>query len=260
MNFHQSNGVKIARFGLFDHRDIIHAVFTRHGGVSPEPWDTLNVGGLLGDLRNNVIENKKRAFEALRVSVESIYDSWQVHGKRVVSATAPRPANREHEKADAIITDRPGVTLFMRFADCVPILLYDPDKKAVGLLHAGWRGTVDDVVGNTVMAMQAEFGSKPGNILAGIGPSIGPDHYEVKNDVVEKVRAVFGLDANDVLPERSATAYFDLWKANHINLRKAGVKYIEHAQICTACHQDDWFSHRGQGGRHGAFGAMIAIR
>lgn len=260
MNFHQSNGVKFATFSFLDHPKILHAIFTRHGGISPEPWDTLNVGGLLGDHKENVIENRKRSFSALCLPVESMYDTWQVHGKRVVFTDAPRPAHQEHEKADAIITNRPGVTLFMRFADCVPILLYDPGINAVGLIHAGWRGTVDDVVGNAVQAMQVEFGSKPGDILAGIGPSIGPDHYEVKEDVIIKARRIYGFETKDVLVERNGATYFDLWRANEINLRRMGVNSIEHSGICTACHPEDWFSHRGQGKRHGAFGALISIR
>jgi polyphenol oxidase len=162
-------------------------------------------------------------------------------------------------KADAIITDNPEVTLFMRFADCTPIMLYDPIKKAVGIVHAGWLGTVKQIAGQAVEGMRAAFGSRPADILAAIGPSIGPDHYEVGPDVIEQARYSFGKDADGLLPDHKDRVHFDLWKANKLSLERAGVGQVEVAGLCTACNPDDWYSHRAQKGKTGRFGALIAI-
>jgi YfiH family protein len=147
----------------------------------------------------------------------------------------------------------------MRFADCVPILLYDPLKRAVGIVHAGWEGTVKQIAAAAVRAMTANFGSRPADILAGIGPSIGPDHYEVGVDVIARVRSTFGEVAEGLLPQRGERHHFDLWAANQATLQQAGVGRVEVAGICTACHREDWYSHRAESGRTGRFGALIAI-
>ncbi len=146
-------------------------------------------------------ENRQRALEALGCDPESVYDVWQVHGVNVAIAEAPRPPEMPHLQADVILTDTPGITLMMRFADCVPVFLHDPVRKVIGIAHAGWMGTVRGTVRIAVEAMQAHFGSNPGDIRAAIGPSIGPDHYEVGPDVVTQVRQAFGQSASSLLVE-----------------------------------------------------------
>jgi hypothetical protein len=164
-----------------------------------------------------------------------------------------------YQKADIILTDKPEVTLFMRFADCVPILLHDPENSVIGISHAGWLGTVRDVAGATVDMMSERYGSNPADIIACIGPSIGPDHYEVGDDVITQVHQTFGGDASLVLPLHNEKIHFDLWKANQYLLERAGIRHIELAGICTACHTDDWFSHRAEKGKTGRFGALISL-
>ena len=110
---------------------------------------------------------------------DSVFDVWQVHGADVVYATTPRPDSESVRQADIILTDKPDLTLYMRFADCVPLLFHDPHKGVVGVAHAGWMGTLRDVATVTVNAMKKQYHSNPADIIAGIGPSIGPDHYEV---------------------------------------------------------------------------------
>jgi hypothetical protein len=188
-----------------------------------------------------------------------VYDVWQVHGVNVVIAEAPRPADVPHIKADVILTDKPGVTVMMRFADCVPILLHDPVQKVVGIAHAGWMGTVKGAVRFAVEALQQRFGSKLKDIRAGIGPSIGPDHYEVGPEVVEQVRQTFQDNSTILLSKDIGRMKFDLWAANRLLLNQAGVNQVELAGLCTACHTEDWYSHRGEKGRTGRFGAIIAL-
>lgn len=256
MPFDQRNGL---RYFQFDFLEVRHAVFTRYGGSSPEPWDSLNVGGSVGDVIERVRKNRLLSFEALDCSPDSIFDVWQVHSADAVCADAPRKMDGPYQKADIILTDKPQVTLFMRFADCVPILVHDPVKQVVGVAHAGWLGTLRDVAGATVGTMRERYGSKPSDIIACIGPSIGPDHYEVGQDVITQVKQTFGNDASLVLQPNHEGIHFDLWKANQYLLEHAGVNQIEQAGICTACHTDDWFSHRAEKGRTGRFGALVSL-
>ena len=258
MSFQRNGEICYYHFELFDN-SLIHAVFTRRGGVSTDPWAVLNLGGTVGDDPERVRENRGRALAALGRDPESVYDVWQVHGVDVAVAEAPRPPEVPHLQADAILTKKPGITLMMRFADCVPILLHDPVCKVVGIAHAGWMGTVRGTVRAAVEAMQARFGSNPGDIQAAIGPSIGPDHYQVGPDVVAQVRQAFGPDVSSLLAVHDGSTYFDLWAANRLALEQAGVKQIEVAGVCTACHTEDWFSHRAERGRTGRFGAIIAL-
>ena len=264
MPFHQPDSIRYYTFDLLREAQVVHAAVTRRGGLSPEPWSSLNVGGTVGDNGERVLENRKHTFRALGLPFESLYDVWQVHGKRVVSAQAPRPADMRHLKADVILTDQPGVTLFMRFADCVPIFLFDPVCNVIGLVHAGWQGTVNRVAAEAIQAMGDRYGSQPENILAGIGPSIGPHHYQIGPDVIKQVREAFGGDASDLLyledqAKKDCSVQFDLWKSNRLILEQAGVREVEVSGVCTACHLEDWYSHRGEQGRTGRFGALIAL-
>jgi len=259
MPFSQQNGLRYYTFEIFP-QNITQAVFTRQGGVSPRPFDSLNVGGAIGDDLAHIRENRIRSFKALRRVPESIHDVWQVHSADVIYADTPRPLDTDYQKADILLTDNPKVTLFMRFADCTPILLHDPQKQVIGLVHSGWLGTVRDAAGAAVRAMRERYGSNPADILAAIGPAIGPDHYEVGQDVISQVREAFGEDAEALLEAHGDSIHFNLWKANRILLEREGVAQIEVAGICTACHPSDWFSHRGEKGKTGRFGALLAMQ
>jgi YfiH family protein len=258
MPFLSNEGIRYYQFdNLGD--GVNHAVFTRQGGLSPRPWAALNLGGTVGDDPERVRKNRQNALTALDCDPASVYDVWQVHGVSVAIAQAPRSQEMPHLQADAILTNVPGITLMMRFADCVPVLLHDPIHKVIGIIHAGWLGTVRGICRIAVEAMQANFGSNPGEILAAIGPSIGPDHYAIGQDVVLQVRQAFGLSAPSLLGRRAGAIHFDLWKANRLTLEQAGVRKIELANLCTACHTEDWYSHRAEHGRTGRFGAIIAL-
>ena len=260
MKFHNIDGVRFLIFDIFP-KEVIQAVFTRQGGLSPEPWASLNVGGTVGDERERVRENRYRSFAVLGRNRSSMFDVWQIHSADIVIANSPHSTTTAPPefKADGILTDNPDVSLFMRFADCTPILLYDPQKKCVGIVHAGWLGTVRRAAGQAVKLMKAAYGSNPADILAAIGPSIGPDHYEVGNNVIEHVRLTFGRDAESLLEVHADKAQFNLWQANKLVLQQAGVLQVEVAGLCTACHPEDWYSHRAQKGKTGRFGALIAL-
>ena len=262
MTFLEDQGLRAYQFELFEDTHITHAIFTRRGGISPSPWSSLNLGGTVGDERAHVVENRRRIFEFAHRPVASIYDVWQVHGTRVLSSRVPRPLDSPHEQADGILTDHPEVTLFMRFADCVPILLYDPFRKIVGLVHAGWKGTLAGIAAVTIQRMVLEYGSQPADILAGIGPSICKDEYEVGDEVVQLTQETFQGDIGKVLSQQAGRYYFDLWAANQLILEKCGVKtgHIQIAGLCTARNLQDWYSHRAEHGKTGRFGAYIALQ
>jgi hypothetical protein len=214
----------------------------------------------VGDDQKNVDENRRRSFETIDRKADSMFDSWLVHDTQVLIADHPAtPSIERPRKADIILTDKPDVTLFMRYADCVPILLHDPNRGVVGLVHAGWKGTVKRVAKVAVEAIAARYGSAPQDIQAAIGPSIGPHHYEVAQEVIIQVQNAFGADASEFLQKHNGSTHFDLWAANQSILSQAGLHQIENPEICTACHLDDWFSHRAENGRTGRFGALIGL-
>ena len=244
---------------IFAGQNLRHGFFMRHGGVSSAPWDSLNTATTVGDTRENIIENRKRIFNAINRPVESIFDVWQVHSNQVICTNDARPLDVPPQKADAIVTNRREITLFMRFADCVPIMLFDPFQGVVAMAHAGWKGTVNKIVKKTIEAMQDRYQTKAADIMAGIGPSIGPDHYEVGNDVVEQVEQAFGVAAPELIVNQDGRTHLNLWKANEFILRNAGVEKIQISEICTGCNITDWFSHRVEHGKAGRFGAILAI-
>jgi len=213
----------------------------------------------VGDDHVRVRSNRNLSLDVLGCSPDSVFDVWQVHGADVVCASSPRPDSESVRQADIILTDKPELTLYMRFADCVPILVHDPRKGVVGVSHAGWKGTLRDVAAATVNAMVKQYGSNPADIVAGIGPSIGPDHYEVGPDVILQVQEQFKDESELFLKSQHGKIHFDLWKTNQVLLERAGVGNIEVAGVCTACHTDDWFSHRAEKGRTGRFGALITL-
>jgi YfiH family protein len=258
MPFHEVDDLRLFTLESLNLPGVVHAFFTRRGGISPSPWASLNLGGTVGDERPRVLENKRRALMAMARPVEGLYEVWQVHSASVVHAREPRGQDALRQ-ADAVITSNPDVTLLMRFADCVPIFLVDPRLRAVGLVHAGWLGTVRKTVVQAVQALEQTFGSDPADLRAGIGPSIGPDHYPVGEEVVQAAQEAFGAQADEFLEVRDGATHFDLWRANRRLLEGVGVTSIEVAEVCTACHLEDWYSHRGEAGKTGRFGGLLAL-
>lgn len=252
-----SDSLRYFQFASLNHPALRHAVFTRHGGVSPAPWESLNLSAASGDHADRVLENERRALKALGRSPTSGVRLTQVHSRDVVRASRGRTVPPDVH-ADAVITDDPAATLCLRFADCAPVLMYDPVRQAVGLAHAGWKGTVLKIASATVQAMVDAYDTKPGDLLAAIGPAIGPDHYPVGPEVVEAVRAAYAAH-EQLLLYRDGQFRLDLAAANRQALVDAGVEQIEVTGVCTACQLQDFYSHRGEGGRTGRFGVLLAL-
>jgi polyphenol oxidase len=260
MHWENASELKWVQFDSINHPDVIHGIFSRHGGISPSPWDTLNLGGTVGDSIENTRENKARILKTFGIDYESVFDVWQVHSADYVRTVQPRAKTEDYKKADIILTNTPGVTLMMRFADCVPLIAFDPIKHAIGLAHAGWIGTAKNVAGILVHSMEIEFGSAPDDLLVGIGPSICQNHYPVGNEVVEALSKTLKDRINEVVSYYEEIPHANLWKANQILLQNTGVVQIEQCQTCTACNNQDWFSHRAEKGKTGRFGAIIQLK
>ena len=243
---------------LRDSDTLVHAISTRRGGVSPAPFDTLNLSRHVGDDAANVAANLKRLHTALALDPATTVDADQAQANRVaVIGTQQRGARIVD--VDALVTNAPNVPLLLRYADCVPILFFDPVHRAIGVAHAGWRGTIMRIAAKTAQTMFDAFGTRPRDLIACIAPSIGPCCYRVGDDVITQVRAAFA-DAGDLLiAQPDGSVHFDLWQANTQQLRALGVTQIETAQICTAHHTDDFYSWRAEHGRTGRFGVIIAI-
>ena len=238
-------------------RDFIHGCFTRLGGVSVGQWSALNLGSTVGDDPRAVQENHRRIFDAFGITRAQVVSPFQVHGRNVVRAGA-RDGGMVIPATDALITDAPGVALLLRFADCVPVLFYDPVRRAVGLAHAGWRGVAAGVVPATVQAMATAFGSRPEEVWAGTGPAIGPQHYSVGVEVVEAIQATLPEGAQ-VATHCDGRWMMDLPAALEAQLRATGVTQIEQSGLCTASRVDEWYSHRAEAGRTGRFGVLVML-
>jgi YfiH family protein len=225
----QRGGLRVLTWPAFDGLPVDVLVTTRHGGVSSGVYTSLNLSFGVGDDEQDVLENRCRAAAALGAGLSDFVFGTQVHGAvaRIVTA-ADRGAGAAVPGAgvgegDALVTSDPGTVLAAVVADCVPIALYDPGAHVVACVHAGWRGTVARVT-DAALAAMATLGARPDSVIAGIGPAIGPDRYQVGEEVAEAARESFGAHAASVVrPDGTGRWLFDLWAANRLALREAGV-------------------------------------
>lgn len=243
-----------------DWQNLKHGIFTRLGGVSQSPWDSLNVGGTMGDDLDAVRQNHELMYDALAVNKSRASTSWLVHSADIVVVNGPVEGRKWQAIADGMITNQPDTPLVMRYADCTPLMFFDRTKSVIGISHAGWRGTVGGIASRTIHALVQHFGCEAHDIEVGIGPCIGPRCYQVGEEVVDAVRHYFGeTDGLICRDDADGTAYFDLAAANKRDLERAGVEKIFIAGICTAENTHEFFSHRAEKGRTGRFGAVISL-
>jgi YfiH family protein len=251
------NGLVTYHFERLAVDGLVHAVFTRLGGVSAEPFATLNVGHTVGDDLAAVAENHARIYRRLDLNADFVVSPRQVHGNRVAMVSAA-DTGQVVPSTDGLATNAGGVAFLLRFADCQPILLYDPANHALALVHAGWRGVAQAIARRAVELMQEAFGTRPQDLIAGLGPAIGPCCYTVGHNVASAMGYAL-QDWNRVMSLEEEKWRFDLPAANAQQLGSAGVRYIEQAHLCTACHKDEFFSHRAEGGRTGRFGVVAFL-
>lgn len=231
---------------------LVAAESTRHGGVSPAPYHTLNLGKNTADAPGNTAENRRRFCAALGFLPEQLAWSKQVHGAEVLVATAPGGA----EGFDALTTQTPGVFLSVSVADCTPVLVFDPVHGAVAAIHAGWRGAAAGIVGNTLRVMAERFGTRGADCLAYVGTCIDECSFEVGAEVAAEFEPAF----QHYDPERDRF-FVDLKKACTAQLLAAGLaaERIEVSPFSTVLNHEDYFSHRKSGGITGRMLAVIGL-
>jgi len=256
----EAKGIPYYSFGaLAEHEQIVHAVFTRLGGVSAPPYRALNVGHSVGDEPVAVGANHDIIYRALGLSRAEVVAACQVHSNHT-AIVDERDVGQVIPQTDALITGVPGVHLFLRFADCLPIFLFDPERQVVALGHAGWRGTAAAIASQMVQAMRDSFDTDPEHLIASLGPAIGPCCYQVGEEVARAIEPTIQDQQAAIRHLGDSCFSLDLWEANRQQLLRRGVSNVEVGRICTACHADEFFSHRADRGVTGRFAALLGLR
>lgn len=266
-NINTKNKVNFITFKpLEDIPFIKHGFSTRIGGVSQGAYESLNLGLKTNDRQDNVMENIKKFALALDVNPEDLVMSDQVHGDIVKIVTSEDKGKgyrkqRDYSGVDGLITNLPNIPLITMFADCVPIFFTDTVKRVVGVSHAGWKGTRLKIGQKTVQTMIQEYGSKPEDILAVIGPSIGKCCYEVDDPLVDQFDKQFTNVSSFIFPKGEGKYHLDLWEANRIILNEAGIlnNNITISNLCTSCNLDLFYSYRKEKANTGRMGAIIQL-
>lgn len=270
MNYMDSDPAPYLSFPMLEKTGMVkHGFSTKFGGVSQGKFATLNFTFTRGDNPDHVMENYRRMAAVLGVDEKRMVLSYQTHTTNVRLVTEEDAGKgivkeRDYKDIDGLITNVFGITLVTFFADCVPLYFLDPVHKAIGLSHSGWRGTVSRMGAVTIDKMKEAYGTRAEDLLVCIGPSICGDCYEVGEEVALEFKKAFAKDNwNQILRKKDNGKFMlDLWKANEILLKEAGVKpeNIQTTDICTHCNSDYLFSHRTCGNERGNLAAFLSLK
>lgn len=265
----EKDGVLYLEFPLLAKTGVVrHGISTRLGGVSEGIYSSMNLSFTRGDSEENVRENYRRIGRAIGVREQDMVCSLQTHTTNIRVVTEEDRGKgvlcpRDYEDVDGMVTNIPGICLVTYYADCVPLLFADPVKRVIGSAHSGWRGTCGRMGQVVVEKMQKEYGCRPSDIRAAVGPSICQECYEVSEDVVEKFREAFDEKHWERLFYRKSNGKYqlDLWYANEAVLKEAGIvrEHLAVTNLCTCCNPEILFSHRASQGRRGNLAAFIAL-
>lgn len=243
-----------------------HCFTTRHGGVSTAHWAAMNMGLSRGEARETVLENYRILADVVGFTAENFVTSQQTHTTNVRRVTAADKGkgvwtDRGYTDVDGLITNEKNIPLVIFGADCVPVFLLDRKNKAIGMAHCGWMGTGRRMAEKTLQAMMDAFGTDPGEVTAGIGPSIGKCCFQVDAPVVHLFQENIPW-AEDVIfddPSEEGKCKMDLWETNRRLLAEMGVKDIEISGLCTKCDQERFYSHRGMGEKRGVMAGIMEL-
>jgi len=244
---------------LLEFKDITHFSTTRTGGFSKNHLTGFNLGYTVGDDPKNVTQNLNLLAGVLDIDKKQLVSPKQTHSKNIGVVTSTTDI---FPNTDALITNIPGICIFVRTADCVPILLYDPVQKAVAAIHSGWKSTLQEISKHTIDRMQKEYETQPKNLIAGIGPSIGHDVYEVGPEVIDQFQKQFHLNHAITPIKHSTKGLLNLWEINHQILIDSGVplEQIEVAGMCTYSNPDLFYSARRDGVNSGRLATGIMLK
>ncbi len=252
--------MKILVSGVLEENGFANGFSTRLGGVSPFPENDLNLAGFDEDSSENIFENRRRFLNAFDKSYE-LATAWQVHGDDVKIVRNETDAKNSEEKFDALVSDLEHILVGVKTADCVPVLLGDPQTRAFAAIHAGWRGTVESIVIKAIEKMKKEFGTNPKDLIAAIGPAATCQNYEIGRDVIDAFAKKISESEKLLKPTRDGHAMVDLHLANKEQLSSIGVAaentYI--APFCTMERTDLFFSYRVEKKLYGKTGRQLAV-
>jgi YfiH family protein len=251
-----SQDTPLVRAALLDAAGFAHGFSTRCGGVSPAPYASLNLGGAVGDRPDYVAENLRRFGAAVGFDPTALHQVFQVHGRTVHRpGRGDAPGQSARVEADAVLASEAGVAVGIRVADCVPVLVGDPETGRAVAVHAGWRGVVAGVVAEAVAALEAP---DRGGLVAAVGPCIGPCCFEVGDEVAQAIAGA--SEAGVVVRGKGPKPHVDLRRAVAAQLASLGVVHQERVGGCTVCEADRWFSFRREGLHSGRMLAVIVAR
>ena len=261
----QNNSIPYLQAAVFQECDFLtHAFCTRQGGASREDYASLNMSFREGDEEFRVLQNWSKLAEGFAIPLEQFLVVNQVHGDGifVIEPQGSYFSSRAELNYDAIVTNRAGLAICIKTADCVPVFLVDKVKQVVAVVHAGWRGTALAICTKVIRLMQNQYGSLPQDILAAIGPSIGKCCYEVDSITADAFGTQKGKESF-LFPAAAKNKWMlDLPEANCQQILNCGIPEtnIESSGYCTMCNQDSFFSHRGSGGVTGRQINFMMIR
>lgn len=261
MKLTEKNGLRLLRFEKIPSAwPLIHAVSTRKGGVSPAPFDSLNIGPGTGDSADNVRRNRELVCRTLGTKPQKLAAMRQVHSDRVFIVRASGPGLSYKPEADALITAERGITLLAQSADCALTLFFDPVNVVLAVSHSGWRGAMLNIYSNVIKTMRKEYVSKPGNIFAGISPAISMENYEVGRDLISELGRRYPEKTSKSFYSTNDGKYrFSLKSLLEYQLAELGIKNIETAGMCTFADKDLFYSYRRDGKQTGRFGLFACI-
>lgn len=268
MKPYKNKHTTLYKFDLLEHyHEVRHFVTTRDGGFSPEPFNGFNLGFGTDDNPEFVGKNRQALAEATGIPLDWFVFPRQTHSCNIVNIEEAHKGKGVFTRDDAIsdtdalITNKKNICLMIQVADCVPVLLLDSANSVIAAIHAGWRGTVKEIVSKTIGKMNSLYSTNPEDIIACIGPSIGQCCYEVGDEVKNSFLNISDAYAEAFI-ENGKKPYLDLWKANKLQLLKAGVSEnnIEVAGLCTKCNHEKFFSSRHGKGNTGRFAAGIMLQ
>lgn len=258
------NSVPFLKYPLLEKTGVVnHGFSTRLGGVSKGYCSSMNISIHRGDDPEAVDENRRRIAAAIGVKPENMVYTQQTHTTNV-SVVTEADRGKSLPETDGMITNVPEVCLVTFYADCVPLYFVDPVKKAIGLSHSGWRGTVRKMANVTIERMQKEYGCRPEDIRAAVGPSICQECYEVSEDVIDEFRKNYREEYwKDLFYQKENGKYqLNLWKANEYNFLDAGIlpEHMAISNVCTCCNPEILFSHRVTGWERGNLSAFLSLK
>lgn len=254
-----AGGVKVLVCRALEDNGFVNGFSTRLGGVSPFPDGDLNLAGFIEDSAENIYENRRRFLHVFPGF--SLAAVWQVHGDSIKTVDRPEDIGDSEEKADGVVSDIAGILAAVKTADCVPVLIGDPRTGAFAAVHAGWRGTVRSIVSKAVAIMIERYRSKPGELIAAIGPAALCGRYEVGRDVIDEFGQHFADSSRYFKETRPGHALVDLHAANRDQLLNAGLNAsaIFSAPYCTMERGDLFFSYRREKAVYGKTGRLLSV-